>query len=316
MNICRYTKDKKQDWDSFVNRSKNGTFLFLRDYMDYHAERFTDHSLMYYDDKGKLVAAMAANESNGILYSHQGLTYGGLILDTTTRAAEVGKIFGLTIGYLREKGFTEWHYKQIPSIYCQYPSEEDEYWLWRNNAMLTCCNISCTIRLDGNMSAGMERRRKRGIRRALESGMCIKEEADIGDFWPIMEENLRTKYNAAPVHTLEEMKMLHSRFPEHIRIYLCTDSDGKAHAGAVVYVSNRQTVHIQYAHADNHGKERGALDLLYSFLIDKYKAAGFSYFDIGTSNEQGGWFLNERLIEQKEGFGGRGITYKQWKITL
>ena len=316
MNICRYTKDRKQEWDAFVHDAKNGTFLFLRDYMDYHAERFMDHSLMYYDDKGRLMAVMPANEDGHILYSHQGLTYGGLVLTTKSRATDVGTMFSMTIAYLREHGFTEWYYKQIPSIYCQYPSQEDEYWLWRNNASLACCNLSCTIQMDSNLSTPWERRRRRGLRRATEAGLHITEDADIETFWPIMVENLRTKYGAAPVHTLDEMKILHSRFPDNIRIYTCLDSHGIVHAGAVVYVTNPQTIHVQYAHADQMGKKNGAIDLLYDFLTDKYHASGYTYFDIGTSNEQGGRFLNEKLIEQKEGFGGRGIVYKHWRIML
>lgn len=316
MNICRYTRDKQQEWDAFVRGAKNGTFLFLRDYMDYHAERFADHSLMYYDDKGRLTAIMPANEDDRILYSHQGLTYGGLILTTKIHATDVGNIFTLTVAYLREHGFTGWYYKQIPSIYCQYPSQEDEYWLWRNNATLACCNLSCTIKMDGNMPTPWERRRKRGLKRALEAGMHITEDADIETFWPIMVENLRDKYGAAPIHSLEEMKMLHSRFPDNIHIYLCLDSDNIARAGAVVYATNPQTIHVQYAHADKMGKKNGAIDLLYSVLIDKYRTSGYTYFDIGTSNEQAGRILNEKLIEQKEGFGGRGIVYKQWRITL
>ena len=316
MNICRYTRDKKPEWDAFVCKAKNASFLFMRDYMDYHAERFADHSLMYYDDKGRLTAIMPANEDNHILYSHQGLTYGGLVLTTQIRATEVGKIFSTTIEYLREQGFTQWYYKQIPSIYSQYPSQEDEYWLWRNNATLTCCNLSCTVKLDTNPPIPWERRRKRCLKRAQEAGMHITENADIDTFWPIMTANLRDKYGATPVHTLDEMKMLQARFPDNIHIYLCMDNDNVAHAGAVVYATNTQTIHVQYAHADNTGKTNGAIDLLYSVLIDRYQALGYTYFDIGTSNEQGGWILNEKLIEQKEGFGGRGITYKQWRITL
>jgi hypothetical protein len=38
--------------------------------------------------------------------------------------------------------------------------------------------------------------------------------------------------------------------------------------------------------------------------------------DFGNSNEQGGKYLNENLIAQKEGFGGRGTTYKQFKICV
>ena len=76
--ITRYTAAQSAEWNEFVERSKNGTFLFHRSYMDYHADRFTDHSLMVWN-KGRLSALLPANEHDGTLYSHQGLTYGGLI---------------------------------------------------------------------------------------------------------------------------------------------------------------------------------------------------------------------------------------------
>ena len=78
INIERYTAEKAAEWDEFVAKSKNGTFLFDRNYMDYHADRFADFSLMFYNDKHKLCALLPANIDDGTLYSHQGLTYGGL----------------------------------------------------------------------------------------------------------------------------------------------------------------------------------------------------------------------------------------------
>ena len=48
MDIRRYTPEKADEWNRFVAQSKNGTFLFDRRYMDYHADRFQDHSLMFY----------------------------------------------------------------------------------------------------------------------------------------------------------------------------------------------------------------------------------------------------------------------------
>ena len=48
--VRRYTPDKANEWNRFVAASKNGTFLFERQFMDYHADRFTDCSLMFYRD--------------------------------------------------------------------------------------------------------------------------------------------------------------------------------------------------------------------------------------------------------------------------
>jgi hypothetical protein len=76
MEILRYSPEHASDWDAFVDNSRNGTFLFRRGYMDYHADRFADHSLMAVSS-GKLMAVLPANEAEGTLWSHQGLTYGG-----------------------------------------------------------------------------------------------------------------------------------------------------------------------------------------------------------------------------------------------
>ncbi len=46
--IKRYSPADSQAWDRYVAKARNATFLFYRNYMDYHADRFTDHSLMFY----------------------------------------------------------------------------------------------------------------------------------------------------------------------------------------------------------------------------------------------------------------------------
>ena len=46
--IRRYTAADKRVWDRYVANARNATFLFFRDYMDYHADRFQDYSLLFY----------------------------------------------------------------------------------------------------------------------------------------------------------------------------------------------------------------------------------------------------------------------------
>ena len=86
IEIHRYTAAYHRDWNDFVSESSNGTFLFLREYMEYHADRFTDYSLLVYDGN-KLLALLPANRSGDVLYSHAGLTYGGLIVTTRNTTA-------------------------------------------------------------------------------------------------------------------------------------------------------------------------------------------------------------------------------------
>ena len=77
-NIKLYEAERRQEWDDFVNAARNGTFLFLRGYMDYHADRFSDFSLMAYRGN-KLYALLPAHCTEDALCSHCGLTYGGMV---------------------------------------------------------------------------------------------------------------------------------------------------------------------------------------------------------------------------------------------
>jgi len=317
INSRRYTASDASLWDAFVRKSRNGTFLFERAYMDYHSDRFTDHSLLFVDDKERIVALLPANEKEGSLYSHQGLTYGGLIVGESLTAVTMGEVFAALLSYARQQHFQTIHYKQIPDIYHLCPSEEEEYFLWRHGATLSQVLISTTVPLCGSLLPEVERRRRRGLVKAQEMGYSLQTEAPLADFWPIMEQNLQTRYGVAPVHSLAEMQLLQSRFPQQIRCTLVRNTDGVAVAGAVVYETNRRTVHVQYGHANAEGKMNGALDLLYLSLIDFYrKNTSYVFFDFGNSNEQGGHYLNENLIAQKEGFGGRGVVYKSWELRV
>ncbi len=317
--IRRYTPADKDAWDAFSDASKNGTFLFKRAYMDYHSDRFTDCSFLFYDAKGRLLALLPANiatdnDGSKCLFSHQGLTYGGFILGKKATANDVIALFQTTINSLRENGIRRFHYKQMPSCYHLCPAEEDEYALWRLGATLSVCNISSAVELEKRyFDIPFERRRLRGIRRAGAENYLVGETKEIETFWEIMETNLREKYGVKPVHTVAEMKRLMNSFPNEIKCYTAT-KNGRTEAGALMYLT-RQTAHVQYAHATPIGKADGALDLLYSTLITQFSSR-FRYFDIGISNEDNGRKLNSRLIEQKEGFGARGITYKQWTFLI
>ena len=71
LNVTRYTQDLKHIWDQFVPETKNGTFLLQRDYMDYHSDRFDDHSLMFYKGE-QLIALLPAHLSGNAFCTHNG----------------------------------------------------------------------------------------------------------------------------------------------------------------------------------------------------------------------------------------------------
>lgn len=311
MEIRRYRREDKELWNSFVSKARNATFLFDRNYMDYHADRFDDNSFMFYH-KGKLKAVLPANVAGDTLYSHQGLTYGGLLLDKKATVEDVLECFDSLNSWLRENGISKVVYKALPWIYQQYPSEEDLYALtWKCKAQLISRNIASTIVIDNKLKFAESR--KSGIRKALSLNIEVGESNDVDGFWHVLEDNLGNRYNAKPVHTASEMKLLMSRFPNNIKLYVAK-MNGEIVGGTLIYVTP-QVVHTQYISASVEGKKHGALDLLFDYIINNVYA-NCRYFDFGKSTEQGGAYLNEPLIFQKEGFGGRGVCYDwyQWEL--
>lgn len=322
ITVTRYTPQNHQTWNEFVKQSRQGTFLFDRNYMDYHQNRFHDHSLMIYY-KDKLYALLPANEvvsasNNEIpqkeLVSHQGLTYGGLLTCNKMTAELTCETFEAIGNYLKQEGFSKLTYKAIPWIYHKIPSEEDLYALIHvGKASLSAREISTTILLQNKLRFSEQRRR--GVNKAKKNSLIIRQSSqeDVFAFWNILNNNLQQKYHTRPVHSNEELQLLMSRFPENIIGYSVL-KDAEVIAGTIIFITP-QVIHTQYIGASEKGKEEGALDLLFDYLINQ-KKWNAPYFDFGKSTEDRGNYLNTNLIHQKEGFGGRGVAYDTYEWTL
>ena len=309
--VRRYTAQQSDEWNRFVAASKNGTFLFDRRFMDYHSDRFSDHSLLVYRDR-RLYALLSANEMEHTLVSHGGLTYGGLVMDGRCSAKGVIDAFQAINDYLRQQGFCRVVYKAIPWIYHQLPAEEDLY------ALTAVCRARLTIRDISSAIVAAHRQqftesRRSGLRKALRAGLTVRESSDVEAFWQILNDNLTAKYAVRPVHTADELRLLRSRFPERIKLWLVYN--GQTPVGGTLLFLTPQVLHTQYISATPEGKAIGAIDLLFDHLINNvYK--DFPYIDFGKSTVSDSADLNEQLIFQKEGFGGRAVCYDTYEYDL
>ena len=311
-DIVRYTPAQLSEWNTFVSKSKNATFLFDRRYMDYHADRFEDYSLMVYY-KSELYALLPANRVADTLYSHQGLTYGGLLMTSDSKTAVVRDAFVAVNNFLRQEGICRVIYKPIPWIYASLPSEEDLFAL--NNvckAQVSSRDVATVVMLSHRLP--LSELRRRCVKKAWKAGVEIREAQDCSVFWPLLEANLKRRYNARPVHSLEEITLLKSRFPQQIRLFVAC-KDGRVIGGTLLYICAR-TIKTQYISANEEGRRVGALDLLFTTLLDKCSENGMEFFDFGTSNRPENDDLNDSLIFQKEGFGGRAVCYDTYEYSL
>lgn len=312
IQIIQYNASLQPVWDEFVASCVNATFMHQRAYMDYHSHRFTDCSLMAYHD-GKLIAVMPANRRLGIIYSHQGLTYGGWLYKLKYFDGTVMmKLMESTMEWMQANGIVIWNYKAVPHIYHRYPAEEDLYALFRVGAELSESNLSTSVLLSNPLP--FDRGNKSGVNVALKAGVEVVQSDDWKAYWQVLSEVLEARHQTAPVHSVEEIKLLHSRFPDNIRLYTAS-LEGKPVAGVVMFYTHT-VAHSQYIASNEQGRRVKALPLLFHHLIAEAKEMGKTYFDFGISNENHGLLLNEGLLQQKSRLGGRGIVYNTYKIHI
>lgn len=303
--IHRYSPQWRDRWDALVRGSRNGLFLFERGYMDYHQDRFEDVSAMVVQGD-RLIAAMPASidRSRGLVTSHGGLTFGGLILPLEARSTIGLDAVNDLLASLREWGGRELQVRLLPSFLERYPSAELGYALWRRGFSLTARQLSTVIPLHSALPINSSRRQ--AIAKAKNADMQVSE-GSLGQFHTLLTSVLDERHATQPVHSYAELQILKERFPQQILLRSALMPNGTTLAGALIYVYPTAW-HTQYMASSPEGRATGALDLVIAAAIDEARGAGVDWFSFGTSTTDGGHQLNEGLLFQKESFGGRSVT--------
>jgi len=311
ISVVPYTPELKKQWDIFVEQAKNGLFLFFRDYMDYHADRFVDASLMFYDG-GKLFALLPASIHDGVLSSHAGLTFGGVLSDERMTVTGMLEVFERIVEHARTQRLQSFVYKAIPYPFCRLPAQEDLYALFRAGATLIRRDVSSVIKLGTRLE--FSSRRRRGMNKAAKGRLSVSEGGRLESFMPILAHALE-RHGVKPVHTLAEIQLLQSRFPRNIRLFSALDTDSEMLAGILMYEYGR-VAHTQYIANSDEGRKQGALDLIVDHLANHYYPSKADYLSFGVSTEQDGRVLNTGLCTQKEEFGGRAVAHDFYAVDL
>ncbi len=279
--------------------------------MEYHQDRFDDNSLLIYKND-KLIAVFPANKKDDTLYSHQGLSYGGLIFQNKVSFKVAFESFKELINFASSEGFKTINLKLVPKIYHAYPSDEIDYLLFLVESKLVRRDVSSAIENENRLK--IQSNRIEGKKKAKKQGLIIKEKTCLKGFWnKILIPNLEERHQAKPVHSLEEIELLRSRFPKNIRQFNVYKDD-EVVAGTTIFETD-QVAHVQYISANNYKQQLGSLDFLFEHLINSiFKDK--KYFDFGISNENQGQNVNQGLLFWKEGFGARSIVHDFYEIDL
>jgi hypothetical protein len=310
VEVRPYAADLQAGWNAFNAAARNGHFMFDRNFMDYHADRFGDASLVFLEEQ-ELVGLIPANRSGEVIHSHQGLTFGGLIV-ADARTEQIMAMLDAAAESWRAAGASRLLYKAMPWIYHRRPSQEDHYWIFRAGGTLVRRDLSVSINYRD--ARPISKRRRRGADKAARAGLSVSRSRDFGAYWALLESNLRDRHGVAPTHSLAEIERLSAAFPEQIALYVAQTADGEIRAGVVLFLT-ATVAHAQYISASEEGRQVGALDQVFSHLIETFSTT-HAYFDFGVSNEDQGRTLNSGLIRQKEEFGASGVPHDFYAIDL
>lgn len=310
--VKKYEKQDQKLWDGFVKKAKNATFLFFRDFMEYHQERFDDFSLLIFDEKDKLKALLPANRVGNQVFSHQGLTYGGLLVEKKTKSTEVFDLMKSVEGFLKEQMIVSLVMKSLPIIYNTTLSNELDFYWFTQKATLFRRDMNLAFPLNDVELLSKSKLKHYKKTKNIE----IRFDDDFKAFWnEILIPRLAQKHQAKPVHTLAEIELLASKFPENIK-QVNAYVDNTIVAGITLFIDKR-VVKSQYGATSEVGETNRALDYLYFNLFDFYRAENRLYFDMGVvtdaSFEEG---YNKGLLQQKEELGGVVFCQDYYQLDL
>jgi hypothetical protein len=307
VQIVPYTDSLRNLWDGFIPETKNRSFMFMRGYMDYHRDRFEDRSLFFLVE-GRLRACLPANVAGRLLHSHQGLTFGGLLMHRDIRLGHMRSIMAALRRRLADDGLEALIYRPMPFPYHDLPAEEDIVALTAEGGTIQETRATLCLRA-GHLEQFSENRRE-DLARGARAGLTLRRSDEFAGFMMRCAAYLKRRHGARPVHSEQEMVLLAQRFPDNIQLYV-VERAGEMLAGLVLY-RHGACARLQYFAEATDDVPRGAVGQLYGHLLGEVLPAD-SWLDFGHSHDPAGQF-NEGVHLFKESFGARTVSLATYRL--
>lgn len=312
--VKRYEKEFENEWEEFVGTSVNGTFMQERKFLGYHpSDKFSDHSLIFIENKriiAVLPAAVVQQEDKRILYSHPGASHGGLIIKSGLSTRKCLELVSALVEYCAIAGFDYIQLKPVPRIYHSELSDQLDFALRFSGFEIEYTELATALELkkgeENFLKQVMSSTAFRNYQKALKSGLSVIEDADICDYWPVLENKLELSHNAKPTHTFEEIRRLKALYPDSIKLFAAY-KEAILTAGVLVFLLNERVINCFYIAHDDQYQQMRPLNLVFAYLMEWGGQKGFSYLDWGISTEGKGSSVNTGLFRFKESYGGHGV---------
>lgn len=308
------SSEDRQSWTDFVLRSNNGTVFHLPAFLDYHPEgRFMNEHLVAEDEDGRMVAVIpgALSDRDGVTWfrSYPGASYGGPVLEDDASLSLVENLVDALFDHCRTRGYGMLEMTIPPSVYFRRPHNYIDFVLGNHGFICSKRELTAVIdlrRLGEEIDLAFRESARRGVRKALRSGLKVFEDGDYSRFYPVLADNLKDRHGVKPTHTLEELQRLEKLLgPEKIRQFTTVDESGEVLAGMIMFHANpRVTLAFYISHNEKH-QSRRPVNLVYREVIEWARRMGYGYLDLGTFTLNGE--VNHGLCRFKESFTARGL---------
>ncbi len=311
IKIERYSSAFKDLWNTCNAQAVNGTFIFDRAFLEYHADRFTDHSLLFFKNN-KVIALLPLQEENQVVASHRGLSFGGFIITREVDSRGMLLLFESLKMYLAQQGFRVLIYKPQPYVYPVQPAQDDLFGLYHQNALLHQRTLLSVLDLKKPLPSS--KLRKRCLRLAKAQNLTVKQTDELMPFMSLVVELYNQAGIASPTHTVAEMQYLMQAFPDNIKL-LTAYSEQELLGGVLLFI-HPEVINLQYMATSKSGKQKHALDLLVDTVINTYQN-NKKYLSFGSSQDaREPYSLNFNLLQNKGSYGARGVAQDTYQINL
>jgi hypothetical protein len=309
VTIERLTPSLLNEWEQVVEQASNGHAMARVPYFTYHADRFEDHSLLF-KKSSRFLAVLPANRDGRVLYSHQGISFGGLIMAQRARFEDVQEMFRLLLAHLHDEGIEKLIYRAPPHPYQVAPREDDIIFLERAGARIVETKIHNMVRCVAK--APRNKGWKNCISRSVKSGLQIRNDASIDEFWPMIERLVREVHRSQPVHSLDEIKLLKSRLGDDMPLLTAHSADG-ALLGGHLFLRSPSVLTAMYIGESPDGRDLGAGRFTLHHLLTDPAYQGI-WLDLGQLVNPANNEVLDSLLSYKEAAGSRVISRHTWEI--
>ncbi|MBL8025302.1 MAG: GNAT family N-acetyltransferase [Fibrobacteres bacterium] len=315
IEIIPYTADLRDTWEKVVMESNNGTIYHMQNFLGYHKEgRFNNfHHLIAVDGRIEAVipGAKVLNDKGETSFSsYPGSSVGGFVLPQSYGLEDTDKVIMAFLHYLEENGFKKIEITPTPFFYGRQENQHIDFVLSREGFGFRKREMSSVIPISREIENPIALLRpsvRQALRKARKAGVEIVQDDSIEAYTAyhaILTQNLASKHNVKPVHTLEEMKDLKRRFPEKITLMVAKLQE-EIVAGIWIFRANPKVAVAFYIAQKYEFQESRAVNLLYAETLLKVKEWGHKYYELGlfSVNMQ----PNYGLGRFKESYGGIGL---------